>query len=537
MMKLLPTSSGERIYLLCFGFVLLNIIILKAYPLFLSGCLPGGDAIASIQWANQIIDTQNSPDYSVAWKFNEDPADSYTPGLHILTAITGMFAGNIIKATAFVTVLEAVALALMAYAIAWRLTGNRMVSTLAMFFQGVSLISGRYTNIVGTHFQNIFGEILVLMSLYFLLTAIHSNKISNYIAFLIPTLSVLIFHQLSSFVLLCILIVTAPIIVASKWENIHDCFLKGKRKFFFGAVLLLSVFVSFQFFFPFLKNQSGFLFGIVNKNSPLVGNIPSINEYLAILGLIPVYISLIGVFFLVRMLIHDPGERINYVFLLIWSALILFLSQGPRFYIDVDPTRALYYIAVPIGILCALAIHKIIEYPPSITSRAVLVIALAVTIFTAQNTDYVIKMEDTIAKPPETYSQMTDEIYRLINWFENNTPSDSVVLIDYYGQRNLEGLRITRTILLRYAGWRINLFKKRMMQAAGKRKEMYANNLEIYEVFKDPTSRLNSAFLEKYNISYICTVKGKSSPLFENIPLLEPVAETSNIIVYKVKKG
>lgn len=514
-----------------FSILIFLSLLVRLYPAQQSGWMPGGDSYVAMFFAKVIESSNSIPNYpSMAEKLGRPTSAIFTPSLHFFLYFFKTLCGVSFEISiVFLTIFLSTISIFLIFIISKKITKDSTASFFSALFVGIgSPAILRYTNVPGFHYQNLFGDFLLLLNIYFLYFFLKSPRISNFLISLLTFLGLLFYHQLSTFIFLWVVLAESVFYVVFFKKR----FLKISliKKIFFPILILIPISI-------YLTSIGGldFFFSIFNYSSNKVDLMPSLFEYSYYSGSIVFFLSFVGVIFI----IHSLYKKINIFgnsFLLIWLCTFLLLIQAPKFYIPLHPIRILYYLWMPMSILGGISVSKIVNVSKKDftkrgrTHRINMFILIGVIVLSPMaqvSFDYTLKKYYY-----DFYSSslLNKETIMAASYITNKEIEDSEkIVFDYSNWRGgIWLLPLTMKPVSGRIGDQIDLFEKNHPSRA------YYEDLNL--IFETESEYQRSKLLDKYNITHIYAVRGKYPKSLSIDPNLKKVNETKHILVFQVQK-
>ncbi|TSC72445.1 MAG: hypothetical protein G01um101438_529 [Parcubacteria group bacterium Gr01-1014_38] len=519
--------------------------------------LPTGDVQKAIFWGTEILESARLPDYAEATRFNRDPADFATPALHTLTAAAMRLSGDPLRGPTWLAFLSGLFLAGLAAAFGSLLDYHHRLSLLpplAFLLAAANARALRYTAAPGYHYQNLFGELFLLISFFALLHAIGGRGNQRVVLLTAAAAGLLPFvHQFSAFFAM-LLLPTIFLILLLKYRGevaslLVNRFAKRRSLLAAGALLAAALVATL------LTNMAPSVFSRLVTPAPhlrasliLPSSIPEL------LGLPFVLLGIAGIIIaIVRLRRQDLEWR--WSLLLIWIFLLAALSQGPRWFLDIPSARTLFYIVTPLAVLAALAVARAVEQIRTLWPRAAsllipvaLALALAPTVGVPLNAGL-----QGLDQPTSGTSVLTDQTHphnatltpamrELLSFLTEHPPAceasrascRDAILVDDWGQRRSTWALLSPYRMVMRVGADIAVSAGEAHQSA-QRRQQYETLLDFEKVFSLGTSPLIRPLLERHGISLLLGKNGSSADVFRRNPLLEPIFQTSEATLFRAK--
>ncbi|MFH2104755.1 MAG: hypothetical protein ABII72_00790, partial [Parcubacteria group bacterium] len=419
--------------------------LVRLIPAIAQGFAAAGDSYMAVLWSRIIDKTGSIPDYVAIAEYWGKPGDIYfTPNLHIILEVTHLLTGlSFSHSVIFLSLLVGCVIPILLFAIA-RLKNTKLaliVFLLASAGLGRSL---RYFTEPGYHFQNLFGDLIIVFLVYLFFAFLQQLKKAQgnkrlilYLALTLLTVnSLLFYHQLSSFIGLIILGVMFLVSLSDnvirqkilRWRNILVFLLAG---LFFAVALLFTGYESTIFQ----------LFGKVEPDNSLYKLMRSWELYPQLLGNdFVVYAGMLGLIILIGRLIYLIRNKKPYLFeviILAWLLVPLILSKAPLLYIKLLPMRLFWYIGYPLVVVAAYGLYYLIK---QIRWRAVIVPLLIITFFVISFSSLFKQTEQEQEQEDNFYgadSSYTSEVQELNKWLLANVATEDVIYLDVFNYKSL----------------------------------------------------------------------------------------------------
>jgi len=533
--------SNEQIILL---FVLLFSIALKAYPLYYFGGFPYGDTDMAVFWGLKTIKSHMIPDYSYASTFGLRPSDISTPGLHMHLASVGLLTNiPLVFVSGIIVVFLSLAGSLLIYAITYQLTQNRKEAILATLFLSCTLPFLRYTNKPGEHYQNLMGEVFILLIIVLFLIGANKKRFSPYIAAFVCMATLVTIHALSTFIFAFIFLGMASAVIIFKGKEVKELVRTHTLHISIFSILLISTSI-----FLILGPQRILLPELLKK---FMGSPPQqillvpLTQYSLFLGKTYLPMAFVGAFsiFCAKKVLHKE-EKFRYTCLLLWIAAIFFLTQGPRFGIGIHPARVIYYLAPPLALLASIGAYYFLEKLKRILylgNRRIILGCLTIVIIGAPVLEAGYSMSNTFefVKVSPRACNLDAETYGIVKWLEGNTSEYDKILVDYIRSGRLEWLLASgRRVSIRMGWWDMFVIVQREY-ASDPRPETfvaYKSQRDFNKIFMMGNNPISLFLLKEHNFTYLVTTRD-SMDIFSTNPFLILALETQSYIIYKVDLG
>ncbi len=516
------------------GFTILYAAFTIPYLLQKDG-LPTGDAQKTIYWADIIQQTKSLPDYAVATPLlNRDPVDFYTPGLHTLSTLLMGLASWPLASIGLFAIACSIAAAVIAGTLAkdiFDTDGKIFPATLVIILVLTNIRFLRYLREPGYHLQNVVGELLLFGLLMLAISLIHRWRTKDAILALCCGAALVLTHQFSAFIGALTLI---PVLIGVIVSRRHIFFRTLKT----NIPLAITVIAAALFFVvsAILLHLDQKIPNLFTTTPHLINELPTVADYPRLLG---GWWLILGILGLGLLLIHTFKKHEHYRETGVFCAstiILLILSQGPRFYIDIPPVRALFYLCIPLSICGAYSIAMIHTYVKSlqltrkrILMQTVLSIALAVGIITS-----LIGAFSSTSLEARTNSTLTPQLSYLIDTIIPQLPVGAI-LTDDYGDRAASWVLLTHRPTFSRLASDIRRPMQESRQSAARR-DIYLKQLDFEKIYDMGSSPLVLPLLEKHSISAVVGSDTSSYRGFIQNSLLKEVAWADSIHIFTVKE-
>lgn len=519
--------------------------------------LPTGDIQKAIYWGSRILETNRLPDYSEALTWNRDPTDFATPGLHTLTAAVMALSGETVRGPAWFALLAAVLLAGLAASLASLLRFQRLrfLPTLAFVFAVSQPRFLRYLTGPGYHYQNLIGELFLLLSFLSLLQAVGGRGRAAFaVLAVISAASLAIVHQFTAFLALFLLPATFAILSFKYRGEIASLIARLQKKYRrMPLLLLLATGAAAGMFLvagPSAKKFTHFFTDTPHLRSYLV----SPEDVPAVLGVPFVLLGSAGILAcLLRLRRQDVEWRWSLV--VVWTILLFALSQGSRFFIDIPSARTLFYLAVPLSLFAAFAVTSVIERItrlwPNATALLIptaLALSLAPTVGSALNAglqgiDHSLPANATLTPAMLDTLSFLREHPPACGEYKTNTPSRAGdpqcmdgILVDDWNRRRATWTLLSSYRMLTRVGADIAVISLEAQQSA-QRRTQYETLLDFEKIFALGNSPTILPLLEQHQVAYILAATGFSHDVFSQNPVLTNVHQNADVTVFMVNRS
>ncbi len=204
------------------------------------------------------------------------------------------------------------------------------------------------------------------------------------------------------------------------------------------------------------------------------------------------------------------------------TLIILALTQGPRFFIDIPPVRTLFYSVIPLSCMGAYLISRLRPYPYLLWPLiSILALGSVTSVASAYQLSHTVRTNSTLL-PTEQYLAET----------LRQDPTPGGVLIDDYNRRSASWLILSgRPMFTRIAAdLRTQMTEARQ---SSERNQLYLNQLDFEKIFSLGSNPISAALLDKQGVTFITGITGSSAGAFAYNPALIPYAQAGDITVFK----
>lgn len=487
--------------------------------------LPTGDSQKSIIWAQEIIETHALPRYEKARPLlNRDAGDFYTPGLHTLIASIMDLAPYPLIVVGFFAVYVGVAIAWIAATISRELfddTPHVIPPLLTALLVLTNFRFLRYIREPGYHLQNVVGELFFIGLLFVSIRLIKRKTWPDLLLWIACLSALIITHQFSTFIAAFALI---PLGIAFVVSHVNRRMLVT---IITGLVLLAGLAVPFGLYekLPHLFTTSPHLIGLV----------PDIIDYPTTLGAIWIIFGLSGLLLLIlssRNTLNSP-----HIWAFVGSTIILLLlSQGPRFFIDIPPVRALYYSIIPLSICAAYFCMRLRHYigrvyanSPAMRSLGYILIVGFLAVPMSASTYQAFASSNHVVRTNSTL--LPEQIY-VSNWLRDQEGTQGV-LVDDYNRRSSAWFALSGKPMFT----RIAADISRQMNEAKQsqlRRDLYLNQLNYEKIYSLGSQPYITRLMHRQNIAWVTGVMKNSDDAFSHNPALREVVRGNDTVLYTV---
>lgn len=551
--------------------VLLTIGALLTIFLTVQRGLPTGDVQKAIFWGEKILESSQLPNYTEAASLNRDPTDFATPALHALTAAVMRLSGDPLRGPAWLAFLSGLFLPGIAAAFASVLAPRyqSILPPLAFLLAAANARALRYTAAPGYHYQNLFGELFLFLSVFALLHAVGGRGHQRSVLMTVAAGALLPFvHQFSTFLAVLLLpIIFALLVLKYRGEVaaiLLNRFPRGRGVVMIGALLLGGI----TALLVILKTSP-----VSNVSARLITFTPHLRDSLIPLSGVPellgVPVVLLGIAGILIAIIGIRRQELEWrwVLLLTWIALFLVISQGPRGFLDIPSARTLFYLPVSLAIVAALAIVRTVErirmsWPRSAPVLVPAVFALILAPIASVPLDAALHGIDTPTSGTAVLTNhahhhnatLTASMREVLEVLESNPPTckedlgrndgipnttpqtlcPNAVLVDDWNYRRGTWAILSPYHMLTRVGADIAVAAKEAAQSE-QRREQYEALADFESIFAHGSSPAIQPLLEKHGIALLLTRNGPSADAFQKNPLLRPMTTTQEATLFRVR--
>ena len=335
-------------------FLILQISFFSFY--FYNEFRPNGDSYMSILWS-QLIENEKSAHFNLydenSKYLGREGEIYFTPLLHIINLATKSIIGINYESVVF---LFLILMSFVFFGIFYIFLKNFSpeLAIFSLIIYSVSFMRDkRYFIIPGYHYQNIFGDLFLILTLFLIYLILkryeEEAKINwRYIIFLFLSINaVILYHQLSAFTIYSILffLVITILIFFNLYKRIYYLFIKEKSSFLVLLFLISLAYIILNYTLYgewFLS-----IFTDVPKDSSLFLEMRHFMDYGFLLGNNSLFYFYLLAF--PSLLIYFLSKiKSNYYKLLLFvipSIVILILTKGPLLNILTFPLRTLWFLS------------------------------------------------------------------------------------------------------------------------------------------------------------------------------------------------
>ncbi len=506
-------------------FLLLFAAFAAPFLLYHDG-LPTGDSQKAIIWAQRIMETNSWPDYGAARELlNRDPVDFYTPGLHAFTALVMSLSPLPLVSVGLMAIALSLAAAVVAAAIAQEILPERtelLYTLLASFLVLTNYRFLRYLKEPGYHWQNVAGELLLFGLFWLVLRLIKRWSAKEAVLGILTAVSLALTHQFSAFIAAFILWPALAVLLVRR---------KKYRPYFALALMALLVFVTGLG----LQDKIPHLF---TWQPHLTHLTPGLFDYPRTMGTVWFLAGLAG---LTLMGIHltrrgqQPGLARGQAAgaLAAATVILLLLSQGPRWGVDIPPVRALFYSVIPLSVTASYLVLRLVSrfrrsFSPRRARLLVAAVMLTVILSTTSTTARAYRLSHTV----RTNSTLTAGQLVLASYLEKQ--AGGAVLIDDYNRRSASWLVLSGKPM--YARLAANV--SRQMDEARQsppRYNLYLNQLDYEKIFALGSQPEAVRLMQKHGIRWVAAVVGHNAAAFSRNPSLREASRADDLVLFEPK--
>jgi len=486
--------------------------------------LPTGDSQKAILWGAVEAAANHLPNYASSFAlYNRDPVDFYTPGLHgMIALLIQLLPTTYLTATGLFAIVCAIAVAAVAAAVAWRLfpRAKWAGATLTYFFVLSNIRFLRYLREPGYHLQNVVGELFLFGLILLALELLERWRWQTGVLAAMVGMSLVVSHQFSSFLAVFVL---AGMVIATflhRPELLRHFWHAHRRK-----VVMLLVGIAGLVFAGLFIGLADKLPHLFTRTPHLLGQLPTLPQFLTIMDPVWLLGGLTGLAWLfITPLLHETEQRWQRRIFVVGTALLLLLSFGPRFGIDIPPVRTLFYMAVPLSIGLAYLVTCLWRRLSGI-GRFALAIALPVTISLSLTGAYA-----SLSHTVRTNSTLTPgQLYALD--VVKSAPQPGGVLVDEYDRTASSWLILAgRPLFGRIASDLLQQMNEALQSKV--RSNLYLNQLDYEKIFDMGSLPDVLPLLDKHQLGFIAGVDGSTLLALQHNPLLQPVAQADDMTIF-----
>lgn len=519
-------------HLLAITIPLLLVTLLYSIPfLRVHDGLPTGDVQKTIIWANDILRTNQLPDYKQSISLlNRDPVDFYTPGLHAVSALVLSLSPFPLASIGIFSIVIAVCVGFLAAAITKEMFDTHfhiVPAFLAALFTLTQYRFLRYLREPGYHFQNVVGELFLFGMVLLFIRFIRRREKQDAFLFILCGLALFFSHQFSAFIavflcaamgLACLILFRNKILRVVQEHVQLSLVLAGVA---LGALGIL-----------FSLGLASKVPSIFTSTPHLLSLVPPLTNYPITMGEVWFFAGLTGIVLMVTEAKRKDIHHRQVISFAAATVALVVLSQGPVVGIDIPPVRALFYLALPLSVGAAYLFGKlffVIGHTYHGRTRTVAYTAVVLAILcTVSTTTY--RAYASLSHTVRTNSTLTAGELYLIDYL---TGEKKGVLIDDYDRRSASWLTLSGAPMFT----RIAADLSQQMEESSQsklRNELYLKQLDYEKIFELGSLPHISSLFSKNNIGHVTGIEHSSNGAFAHNPLLKPVASADDITLYKV---
>ncbi len=511
--------------------------------------LPTGDIQKALFWARDIPASHRLPTYAIARGLNRDPADFLTPGLHTFTAAVAVLGGDPLRGGAWVSFTASLILAGLASALAALITSDRLVQLLAFLFAALNGRFLRYAFFPGYHYQNLLGEILILLALVTVLLSLERGTRRRVIAdrrcafmALAAIATLPLVHQFTTFLSFFLFTALAVVLSVRHRHLVYWWWQTGTPKrrrrvagvILAAASLLVSVFIARPF-----RDKLSTLF---TTTPHLTSFIVPVKDYPALLGPSLIFFGILGVVFAFR---DNSRRRMPRTVLALatWIATIGILGQGPRFFLDIPSARTLFYATTPLAVCAAYAVIRAVRaaqtrFPAANPALMLFILSVSILPF-GQAAAAQLR---AVANDTRVNATVTPATLALLDFLrtyhtqdlqnDGTAPNNSPALLsDDWNRRRLTWAILSPYRMLSRVGGDLRVIADEARQSPT-RAALYDAHLDYEKIFMAGNLPLILPLMQSHDITLLATTNGVTDDVFRANPLLEEVFRTEEATIY-----
>lgn len=551
--RALSFPRSTLLVLLSIGAVLLPFLVVQRG-------LPTGDIQKALFWGEHILASGQLPSYTDAAAFNRDPADFTTPALHTLTAAVMSLSGDALHGPTWLAFLSGLLLSGIASAFAAVLAPRyqSILPALAFLLAAANARALRYTVAPGYHYQNLFGELFLLLSVFALVHAVGGRGHQRSVLVAIIAAALLPFvHQFSAFLAALTLPIIFLLLVWKYRGEVAAILLHRSprgRTMILGALLagiVAALGVAFQ-----TSVVSSAITRLITATPHLRETRIPIDHIPELFGIPFVLLACIGILVaLIGMRRQELEWR--WILLLAWSGLVLAISQGPAWFLDIPSARTLFYLIAPLALFVALAVVRLIERIRTLWPRAapllvpsalaLLLALLAGRPLNAALHGFDIPTSGTAVLTDHRHhhnATLTPAMMEVVDFLEKHPPECDVssrscpnaILVDDWNYRRGTWAILSPYRMLVRVGADISIHAGEAKQSA-QRRTQYKALLDFERVMENGSSPTIQPLLKTHGVAFILTRRGPEAEALKKNPLLQSVLTTSEATLFRVREN
>lgn len=474
--------------------------------------LPTGDSQKAIYWAEQINATNSLPNYqsSIA-NLNRDPVDFYTPGLHVWTALLMKYSILPLTTIGWLAIAGALAVAFVGAALAEVIGVKKLApQLLAMFLILTHYRFLRYVNEPGYHLQNLVGELLLFGLVLATLRLIQKWQWRRVVLGGLLAVAIFVSHQFSAFIGAFVL-APALLILAARYFNVLPW-----RRVLPLAVAGIIALLGLAYYLGILS-KAKHLFSAAPHLTSLV---PSWQAYFSLMGTPWFTLTLAAIVSVMLLAFRHWRTELTKLYLAIAAIVILALSQGPHWHLDIPPVRALFYLIVLGSVLAACFIAYVWRACKPITLRALIVLLIILFGFNSAAAAY------SFSHDTRTDSALTPELHAANEQLRQHQKAGGI-LTDDYNRRAASWLILSGHPSYTRLASDISTLMAETSQTP-LRYQMYLKQLDFEKIFSLGSRPDIIKLMRRHNLEWIAGSSNSSNAAFASNPALkgEPVSST-----------
>ncbi len=508
-------------------FIFVSIFLLLPF-LTVHKQLPTGDVQKAIYWANQITDSNRLPEYKKAEQLNRDPSDFLTPGLHTITAAVIKVSNSPLQSVAWFSFFLSIVLAGLSVTITSFITENSKAQLLAFVFAGLNLRFLRYAFFPGYHFQNLVGEIILFTALITFLFSIRHNSTLKINVLLGMTgfclLSLPLVHQFTSFLALFVSLSAAGTFLVVKRKQLTG---KTQKKLLLVLIACAMAVAVIAIFVP-----------VINKLTALFTLSPHLTPFIIPLTKYPETFGITLFFFGIFGMVLAIKKKRTSLPVLVISAVtltILFLGQGPYFFVDIPSARTIFFAALPLAVFCAVFLDNLTTVIGDTLKYGKYFATILLTVIFASLANSAALQAENIDHQSRVNASLTEDTLGMINFLRSNPPKEfKNFLIDDWNRRRLTWAILSPYNMVTRIGGDLRVIGDEAKQS-DLRKKLYESSLDYEKIFMLGNSPLVKRLLDKYQIALVGSSIGSTGDVFQTSPLFKKTYSNGETVIYAYK--
>lgn len=521
-------------HVMAIGIPFLLGLVAFAIPFFtMHDGLPTGDVQKTILWAQESLQTNTTPQYQHAIaRLNRDPVDFYTPGLHAVSSIILKLSPAPLTSIGLFAIVLSLCVAWIAATITKEMFDSHfhiVPPFLAALFTLTQYRFLRYLKEPGYHFQNVVGELFLFGMLLLFIRFMRRRESQDAFLFLVCGGALFVTHQFSMFI--AVFTIAAAMVVALfeyRTRIIHAMKLHTKLSILAMAFLLIGLAVASSLE---LGNKLPALF---TSTPHLIGLLPPLTNYPTTMGEVWFFTGLLGLITMVADARRKDEHHRQVMSFVAATGTILFLSQGPRFGVDIPPVRALFYIVVPFSVGAAYFFSKLFfvfqHWYAKKYERVAWGVLAVIIVLTCASSAY--KAYAAVSHATRTNSTLTGEELGLAEQLEK--APDGGILIDDYNRRSASWLVLSGKPMVTRIAADIGQQMREAKQST-LRRELYIRQLQYEKIFALGSFPEITQMMKDVGIKYIAGVRGTSDTALSHNASLMPIGVADDVVVYTPK--